>query len=197
MDPPQAAPAVTFRPLVDDDLGLLHGWMNEPGVVRWWEGNDVTPAGLRADYGSDRPPDLVEHWVALVDDRPIGWIQCYPPSESPDEVAGWREVGGDAVDVHVAGIDYLVGDPAVRGQGIGAAMIRAFVIGVVFLRHPSWTQAAASPYVANEASWRALAKAGFTHLGDVPAEPGDPDGPARLMVISRTALPLEPPTVGA
>lgn len=181
---------ITFRPLVDDDLDLLHGWMNEPGVVRWWEGDDVTPAGIRHDYGSDRTPDLVEHWIAVIDDRPVGWIQCYPPEESLEEVAEWREHG---VGEHVAGIDYLVGDPSVRGRGVGAAMIRAFVVDVVFLRHPTWAQAAASPYVANEASWRALARAGFTHVADLPASPGDPDGPSRLMVIDRASLPLAPP----
>ena len=29
---------ITFRRLVEDDLGLLHWWLNEPGVVRWWVG---------------------------------------------------------------------------------------------------------------------------------------------------------------
>jgi acetyl esterase/lipase len=36
---------VTFRRLTDDDLPLLHDWLNESGVVRWWEGDDVSWAG--------------------------------------------------------------------------------------------------------------------------------------------------------
>jgi hypothetical protein len=42
---------VTFRRLVDDDLPLLHRWLNEPGVVRWWEDDDVSWDGVVRDYG--------------------------------------------------------------------------------------------------------------------------------------------------
>ncbi len=37
---------VTFRALADVDLPMLYEWLNEPGVVRWWEGQDV-PWGRR------------------------------------------------------------------------------------------------------------------------------------------------------
>jgi hypothetical protein len=33
---------IEFRALTDADLPLLHRWLNEPGVVQWWEGEDVT-----------------------------------------------------------------------------------------------------------------------------------------------------------
>jgi RimJ/RimL family protein N-acetyltransferase len=62
-------------------------------------------------------------------------------------------------------------------------MIRAFVEDVVFPNHPQWTQVSAGPFVANEASWRALAKAGFRHLAD--HDGGDEDGPCRVMVMDR------------
>ena len=42
----------TFRRLTDDDLPLLHVWLNEPGVVRFWEGDDVSWPGVIAQYGS-------------------------------------------------------------------------------------------------------------------------------------------------
>jgi aminoglycoside 6'-N-acetyltransferase len=178
---PADPPRVSFRPLVDDDLPLLHRWLNEPGVVRWWEGDDVTWEGVVNDYGSQRPPDEVEHWIAVVDGADAGWIQCYPIAESPEEAEAWLAEG---VDPRAAGIDYLVGEPGARGRGVGSALIAAFVEDVVFGRHPDWTQAAASPYVANEASWRALRKAGFHHVADIAGD-DDPDGPARLMVIDR------------
>ncbi len=174
---------IGFRLLVDDDLALLHRWLNEPGVLRWWEGDDVSRAGVVRTYSTDRPPDGVEHWVALVDDRPIGWIQCYAVADAPEEAAAWWAHG---VDRTAAGMDYLVGEPTARGQGLGSAMIAAFVADVVFARHPDWTQAAAAPYVANAPSWGALAKAGFRNVADLPPDPGDDDGPARLMVCDRT-----------
>ena len=44
-------------------------------------------------------------------------------------------------------------------------------------------RAGAAPQVANEASWRALARAGFRVAGDL----DDPIGPCRLMVVDRSA----------
>jgi len=171
---------VTFRRLVDDDLPLLHRWLNDPAVVRWWEGDDVSWEGVVRDYGSGREPDETEFWIASVDGRDVGWIQCWPTEDEADDVAHWWAAG---IDRTAAGIDYLIGDAADRGRGIGPAVIRAFTTDVVFGLHPDWTQAAADPLEANVASWRALEKAGFRFLATVP----DRFGPAKLMVADRPA----------
>jgi aminoglycoside 6'-N-acetyltransferase len=166
-----------FRRLEDSDLVLLHGWLNDPGVVRWWEGDDVSWEAVVRDYGS-ACSDPVEHWLACIDGLPIGWIQCYLAADDDEECRLWWPLG---IDRCAAGIDYLVGDPATRGRGVGTAMIRAFVDDIVFGRHPGWTQACAGPFEANVASWRALEKAGFRFVGTI----DDDAGPCRLMAIDR------------
>lgn len=185
---------VTLRQLTDDDLPLLHRWLNEPGVVRWWEGDDVSWDAVVADYGSanDEP---VEHWLASVDGREVGWIQCAAVSEWPEEAARWATLGLDVSTC--AGIDYLVGAPSERGSGTGSAMIAAFVDQVVFGRHPDWHTAAADPVVANPASWGALARAGFRHLGDLddPEHPGDPHHTTRVMALARPTPPPPDPNL--
>ena len=168
-----------FRPLTDADLPMLHRWLNEPGVVRWWEGDDVSWEGVVRDYGSGNR-DSTEHWVASIDGRDIGWIQCWGVADSPEELAKWAPLG---VGATAAGIDYLIGEPADRGRGLGAAMIRDFVKKVVFALHPEWDQVCAAPYAANVASWRALEKAGFRLLAIVE----DSEGPCRLMICGRDA----------
>lgn len=172
-----AAVGITFRPLGDEDLPLLHRWLNEPGVVRWWEGDDVSWDGVVRDYGSANP-DPAEHWVAALDGRDIGWIQCYSVADEPEESEPWLKMG---VVREAAGIDYLIGEPDHRGRGLGSGMIRAFTAEVVFGLHPEWRQACAAPVAANAASWRALEKAGFRFAGIVPSR----FGPCRLMVVDR------------
>lgn len=167
---------------------MLHRWLNESGVVEWWEGDDVTWDAVVRDYDPSSR-DSTEHWIASLAGRDVGWIQCYPAVDEPDETDRWRQFG---VDSNAAGIDYLIGDPTDRGRGIGSAMIRAFVHDVVFDLHPGWSQACAAPLLANEASWRALANADFRFLGIIDGDPAPHDpwhGPCRLMVIDRTAVP--------
>ena len=41
-----------LRPLTDDDLPVLHAWLNEPGVVWWWEGDDVSWEAVVRDYAA-------------------------------------------------------------------------------------------------------------------------------------------------
>jgi aminoglycoside 6'-N-acetyltransferase len=171
-------PEVTFRRLTDADLPLLHRWLNEPGVVRWWEGDDVSWEGVVRDYGPDNP-DPVEHWVACVDGHEVGWIQCYAAADEPEEAQPWWDLG---VDHTAAGIDYLVGEPDRRGGGLGTTMISEFVEQVVFGQHPAWTQACAAPHVDNRASWRALERAGFRFVGLV----DEAHGTGRLMVRDRS-----------
>jgi aminoglycoside 6'-N-acetyltransferase len=173
--------AWSFRRLGDDDLPLLHRWLNEPGVVRWWEGEDVSWDAIVAAYGSSSDDDA-EHWIASLEGREVGWIQCWAVAEAleEDEVMQWLRLG---VPESAGGIDYLVGEPADRGRGVGSALIRSFVEDVVFVRHPSWTPICASPYAANVGSWRALEKAGFRLAGSF----DDPEGPCNLMVRDRPA----------
>ena len=169
---------LSFRPLTDADLPMLHRWLNEPGIVRWWEGDDVSWDAVVRDYGS-ASSDSTEHWMVSCAGRAIGWIQCYATADHPEEheVQQWWSLG---VERTAAGIDYFIADPADRGRGLGSAVIRAFVSNVVFVRHPQWTQVCASPYAANVASWRALQKAGFQPVGDFQ----DEYGTCRLMCLS-------------
>ena len=134
----------------------------DPAIVQWWEGDDVTWAGVVKDYGPDRGADGVEHWIASLDDRPIGWISCGDVARWAEESAAWTALGADP---RPAGIDYLVGDCSDRGRGLGAQMIEAFVRTVVFAPRSIWSQVGADPFTAKSRSWRALARAGFRHAG--------------------------------
>ncbi len=174
---------ITFRPLAAHDFELMHRWLNEPGVVEWWEGDDVSPEAVKNHY-FDAVEDHVEHWLALDSGDPFGWIQCYPVTADPGECGAWHALG---VPATTAGIDYLIGEAGKRGGGRGSAMIDRFVVEVVFGGHEEWTHVGAGPFSANRRSWGALANAGFTHVGIIP----DPSGSLHLMVRPRDGQPMQ------
>ncbi len=158
----------------------MHEWLSDPAVVAWWEGVDVSWPAVVQRYGSGRPPDAYEHWIAILDGEPVGWVQCYAASSAADgEAWYWRP----HLDLERTGaIDYLVAREVQRGRGLGSAMLRAFVRDVAFARHPEWRFVAAGPFEANRPSCRALEKAGFA----LQATLDDEDGACALMVATRS-----------
>ena len=185
MPPDDPSREPRFRPLEEADLPQLHRWLNEPAVVRWWEGADVSWPAVLERYGPGGSPGI-EHWIALLEGAPMGWIQCFTAAAFADgEAYHWRphlplEATG--------GIDYLVGEPGARGQGAGSALIRTFARDVAFARHPEWRYVAAGPFTANVPSCRALEKAGFRPI----AELDDEDGPCTLFAATRAAVGASP-----
>lgn len=67
---------------------------NEPGVVRWWEGQDVSWEGVVRQYGGVAR-DWREQWIALLGDEPVGWLQCYLAVDNPEETEHWWDFGID------------------------------------------------------------------------------------------------------
>lgn len=164
-----------FHPTTEANLPLLHEWLNEPGVVRWWEGDDVSWPAVQRDYGPDRD-DGTRQYVALYAGEPVGWIQWFRVADSTEELQAWQPFGITGSDI---GIDYLLGRSDQRGQGLGQFMIGQFVAQVVRAQTDVGVLVCASPVEANYASVGALARAGFAERGRFV----DPEsGPCVLMV---------------
>jgi RimJ/RimL family protein N-acetyltransferase len=146
--------ALRFRPLEPADLRLLHKWLQRPHVQRWWKDREtyeeVVGHYLPSIDGTD-PTDL---YLALLDEQPVSFVQTYLVSDYPD-YAALIEVGEG-----VAGVDLLIGDEELTGQGIGSEILRRFVEEVVFAP-PTTTGCVADPDVRNVASVRVFEKAGF------------------------------------
>jgi RimJ/RimL family protein N-acetyltransferase len=143
-----------FRPLLAQDLPLLHEWLQRPHVRRWWGAKEtyeeVAGHYLPSIEGSD-PTDL---YVALLDDEPIGFVQTYLVADYPEyAVLVGAEEGA-------AGVDLFIADEALTGRGIGSELLRRFTSEIVFAR-PGTSHCTADPDVDNRASVRAFEKAGF------------------------------------
>ena len=122
-----ASEPIAFRPLRRDDFGRLATWLAEPRVARWWN-HDVSPEAIERDFGTSVDGgDATEMFVVQLDGEPVGFIQRYPIGAYAEYVEELSRVC--PVPPGALSIDYLIGDPAARGRGVGAAMIGAFVAG--------------------------------------------------------------------
>jgi len=175
---PQANP-VTLRPLTEEDLPMLHGWLNRPHISEWWGGEEECPTldDVREHYLPEvLAAESVTAYIAMFEGRPIGYAQSYIALGSG---GGWWE---DETDPGVRGIDQSLADPAQLNRGLGTLLVRALVAKL--FSDPAVSKIQTDPAPDNHRAIRCYEKAGFAKQGIVQT----PDGPALYMVQSRESL---------
>ena len=118
----------------------------------------------------------VKAYVAALADEPIGFIQSYVALDSGD---GWWQ---EECDPGVRGVDQFICDGGKLGQGLGTAMVNAFVRRL--FAEPGVTKVQADPDPDNARAIRCYAKAGFRPVRKITT----PDGPALLMVAEKNGI---------
>jgi aminoglycoside 6'-N-acetyltransferase len=149
-----------------EDLRLVHEWLQRPHVQRWWTERETYEEVVEHYLPSIEGEEPTDHYVVLLDEQPIGFVETYLVSDHP-EYAALVEVGEGT-----AGVDLLIGDGALTGRGLGTEIIRRFVEEVVFAS-PATTGCIAGPDVRNIASIHAFEKAGFRVVEEF-IEDGEP-----------------------
>ena len=115
-------------------------------------------------------------YLALQDDRAIGFIQSYVVKDAGD---GWWE---DETDPGARGIDQFLADADHLGRGLGTAMVRAFVTRL--FEDPAVTKIQTDPNPRNARAIRCYEKAGFRAVREVDT----PDGRALQMIRNREGV---------
>ena len=166
---------ISWRSLVPADFGLLGGWLAEPHVARWWN-HETDDEAVERDFGpAARGEEPSEDLLVHVDDQPVALVQRCVLSDYAEDFEPLAAI----VDVPAGAltVDYLIGDPALTGTGLGPRIIAAVV-------EQSWEAYPEAPAIivgvvaANRASWRALEKAGAQRVGVGEMQPDNPiDGP--------------------
>ena len=156
------------------DGGAQQRAADDPAVHRWWH-HDASPAAVERDFGPALDGrDATELFLAQVDGQPFGLIQRYAIAAYPEYVEELSAVC--RVPPGALSIDYLIGDPARRGRGLGADMIRALV-AASWRSCPDANDVIVPVAAGNVASWRSLERAGFTRIAEGELEPDNPADP--------------------
>ncbi len=162
---------LSWRPLTAEDLPVLADWLRDPQVARWWN-HETTPEALERDFGaSTRGEEPGEDLLVSLDGRPIGLLQRSVIRDYPEdltEFAAVIEVPDGAIE-----LDYLIGDAALRGHGLGSRMIAA-AIEDTWRSYPDTPAVLVAVVAANVASWRALEKAGLQRIAQGAMSPDNP-----------------------
>ena len=169
-------PRIDLRLMTEDDLPMLHEWLNRPHIVEWWGGERPSFEEVRTEY---QPSTLREHrvtpYIGMLDGQPFAYAQSYVALGAGD---GWWE---DETDPGVRGIDQSIANPALLGQGLGTLLVRSLV--ELLFRDPEVTMIQTDPAPENHRAIRCYEKAGFRRVKVVET----PDGPALYMVCDRPA----------
>lgn len=144
---------LAIRPFTAGDLPQFEQWVNQPHVSRWWE--ETTPEQIEEHYGPAlRGEDATRLWVFEVNGRSLGFAQDYRIADHPEYALLCGRP--DAI-----GFDYLIGDAAFVGRGLGTSLLWVFLRDIVWPAYDAG-EFFAAPDHRNVASRRVLAKLGFT-----------------------------------
>ena len=162
---------MTWRRVTPDDFPLLARWLAAPHVARWWH-HETSAAAVERDFGpSARREEPNEDLLASLDGVPVGLLQRsflhdYP--EYLDELTPLTAVPPGAMT-----IDYLIGDAADVGRGIGTRMIRS-ALEQLWAGCPGAECVIVAVHADNTGSWRVLEKAGLVRVAHGEIDPDNP-----------------------
>lgn len=167
--------SITFQPVRLTDAPLLFRWRQTPHVARWW---NIAPyeaktlEEVRRELEEDLELNEHESLIVLLDGKPIGYAQTYNAGEASGE--WWPDE-----DHSTRGLDLLIGQESLVGQGIGPLVVRALCERL--FTDAGVTSVIVDPHPDNSRSIRCFEKAGFQRERELQT----PDGDAVLMRLRR------------
>lgn len=148
-----------LRPLdLDLDLDMMHSWMNDPEVARFW--NKPWPKDKIAIYLREQQEcPHSDPYLGVLDGVAMSYWELY---RADLDALAQHYPARD----HDAGIHMLLGPAETRGQGLAVALLRA-VSDFQLATDPHATRVVGEPDLENVRCIRVAERAGFHHVRDL------------------------------
>lgn len=175
---------IGFRWLTEDDLPLMHRWLNEGPSFEWYgleptTLEEVTHVYTPRLHGQSNVLSL----IVTYDGQPVGYVQRYFTREHEDY---W---GHQNFPDDTAGIDLFIGEERFLHRGFGPLLIRTFLQTHVFAGQAG--RCIIDPDPANKIAIRAYEKIGFRYLSTL--HPPEHEDDAHLMIFESADFIAGPP----
>lgn len=151
----RADQSLTFRPLQESDLPLMHRWIAQPHWQEWW-GEPQEEVGHLRDMLAGR--DTTRPFLFCLDGRAIGYIQYWFVDEMRKTPEAAAEPWIEALPRGTIGVDLSIGPVALLGKGLGSRALRLFAEKLRAQGHHSII---IDPDARNTRAVAAYARAGF------------------------------------
>lgn len=143
---------IVLRPVTDRDMALIRGWLLQDHVVKWFE---HPQDWLNEIENRKNQFAWINHFIVSFEGADIGFCQYYAYKNSGEDWHGSVDVEGSY------SLDYLIGDMAYMGRGLGKKIICVLVQEIG--KAPDAKRVLAKPDTQNAASCNTLLSAGFRY----------------------------------
>ena len=165
---------IAFRPVVLEDLPLIHNWMNQPHVIPFWNlAYDMERMGQHLQTAlADRHQTL---YIGLLDDVPMSYWESYWAAD---------DIISRYYPAHLAdrGIHLLIGSPEFLSKGYALPLLRAMTF--FQFQHPETALIVTEPDSRNSKMIHVFKRCGF----ELQTEIDLPEKKAALMFCDRQSF---------
>jgi aminoglycoside 6'-N-acetyltransferase len=160
---------ISFTPLEKSHFPLLLNWLESPHVKAWWDQDIIYNMDLvKQKFGhyvqgyklEDGERKAMDGRIILLDNQPIGYIQCYNAYDYPREGG----VSLEGLPTNLAAIDFYIGDISYIGKGLGLLLLKQFLNEIVFKK---FAACFVDPDTANKSAICSYEKSGFKKVREV------------------------------
>lgn len=161
----------TFKPVESKDRALVHEWLAQPHVAKWFYGQGLENTFNHLDeflQGSSQS----HYWLAYEKRHPFAFLITSSVSKPHDELTCWCSQEGEAIT-----LDMLIGDTNYLGKGLSHVLIKEFLVS----QFPNVTEVLIDPEATNVKAVHVYQKVGFKILGEfIPSHSPHPHYMMRL-----------------
>ena len=140
---------ITFRPLQATDFKLMHRWLNEPHVIKWWEKAPSYEDVVKKYSDRIKSDTKIHVFIMQNEGKDFGMIQYYIEDDKEYQL-----------DDKACAIDLFIGEENMLYKGLGTKAIKQCITDLI-VPHYNPTYICIDPDETNEAAIKAYQKVGF------------------------------------